>query len=176
MPPLIVTVVIGFVGACVLTDVRSRRIPNLLSLAGATAGIVLNAAYFGTTGLVASVCGSALAIGLLLAPFALGGIGGGDVKMLGAVGALLGPRLVLLALGGGLTVGGVAMAVHLARRGRLGETLLRTAVLAHAAAAAHSLDPLRVSAAAPGAVALPYSVPLAIGTLAATLVGIGGLS
>jgi len=61
--------------------------------------------------------------------------------------------------------------VHLARQGRLREKLLATAVMIGGAAAEGSLEPLTLSADAPGAVSLPYSVPLGLGTLAALMVG-----
>ena len=97
-----------------------RRIPNLLSGVGIVAGVVLNTLYFGADGLLASGAGFAAALALLLFPFAMGGIGGGDVKMMGAIGALLGPRAGLAALlvGPGPRAASI-MAIHLARLGRL---------------------------------------------------------
>src|SRR5262245_3807621 len=107
IPAPIVAATIAFAALCMVGDVRTRRIPNLLSGFAMVAGIVLNTIYFGTDGLLASLGGFALTVGLLLAPFALGGLGGGDVKMVGAVGALLGPRVTLVALMVGLAFGGV---------------------------------------------------------------------
>jgi hypothetical protein len=79
-----------------------------------------------------------------------------------------------MGLGMGMIMGGGLMVWHLARRGRLREKVTATATMFQAAAMARSLDPLRVSAADPGAVALPYSVPLGLGTLAAlTFSGLG---
>src|SRR5262245_7761034 len=132
-------------------------------------GVVLNVAFFGTSGLLTSVAGLLVVMLLLVPPFALGGIGGGDVKMMAAVGALLGPRAGLIALGAGLLLGGVIMAVHLARRQRLRETVGRVGAMAFAACSARTLEPLRVSTTAPGAITLPYSVPLALGVVGALL-------
>ena len=106
---------------------------------------------------------------LLLPPFALGGIGGGDVKMMAAVGALCGPRFALTSLMAGLGIGGVVMLWHLARIGRLRRTLVRLRAMLAGALSTRSLQPLRVSATEPGAVSLPYSIPLALGTLIALL-------
>jgi prepilin peptidase CpaA len=135
-------------------------------------GIALNIRFLGGAGLAASVAGLLVTTGVLLWPFAMGGIGGGDVKMMGAVGAFLGPRLAFLGLAVGMILGGAIMAVHLARHGRLGEKVRGTVAMFQAAALTHSLAPLRVSAREQGAVALPYSVPLALGTLAA--IGLAG--
>jgi prepilin peptidase CpaA len=146
-------------------DVRARRIPNVLSVAGMVVGAVVNAWYLGLPGLLTSVGGLAVMIASLLVPFALGGIGGGDVKMMGAVGAMLGSRLALVALLVGLLLGGLVMIVHLARIGRLAEKLAATGRMFWLAATERSLEPLRAPGTNSGAIALPYSVPLGLGTL-----------
>lgn len=176
MPSLIFVTVVAFVAACVGTDLRARRIPNALSMTGLAAGLGLNFAHSGPAGAGASLLGCVLLGGLLVAPFAAGGIGGGDVKMMAALGALVGPRVGLASLVVGMILGGVVMAVHLARRGELGLRTTRIATMVHAAAVTGSIEPLRVSAEDPGQVALPYSVPLGLGTLlvsAAALLGGG---
>lgn len=176
MPPVIAAAAALFVALCVVADVRSRRIPNLLSGPGMLLGIALNAFYRGGAGVAASLSGLLLTVAVLLWPFAMGGIGGGDVKMMGAVGAFLGPRLALMGLVMGVILGGGLMVWHLARRGRLREKVTATATMFQAAAMTRSLSHLRVSAADPGAIALPYSVPLGLGTLCAlTLSGRLGL-
>ena len=157
----------ALVALCVTSDLRTRRIPNLLCGVGVLAGLALNVAYFGGDGLRTSLSGLFAAVGLLLFPFAMGGIGGGDVKMMGAIGALLGPRVGFLGLLVGLTFGGVIMAVHLARQGRLGQTVAKVGTMASASVLTGSLDPLRVSATQPEAIALPYSVPLGLGAIVA---------
>jgi prepilin peptidase CpaA len=119
----IVATTLLFVGTCVAIDVRTLRIPNALTGPAMLAGFALNAWGYGWSGAQASLAGFALAIALLLAPFAAGGIGAGDVKMMGAVGALVGPRLVLSSLVVGLALGGLFAVVHLARRARLREKL-----------------------------------------------------
>jgi prepilin peptidase CpaA len=167
MPSAIVTTAVVFVALCVVVDVRTRRIPNVVSGPGMLLGIVLNTVYLGMSGLLVSLTGLVVVIGLLIWPFTMGGIGGGDVKMMGAIGALLGPRLAVMGLCAGMIMGGAAMVWHLLRRGRLREKVMATATMFQAAAMTRSLDPLRVSAADRGAIALPYSVPLGLGTLAA---------
>src|SRR5262249_17860090 len=132
-------------------------------------GIVLNAGQFGARGLLGSVGSLAAMMSLLLVPFAMGGIGGGDVKMMGAVGALLGLRSGLVALAIGTVLGGIPAAVHLARRGRLGARV--RAMGGALAPAGRSLRP--TPAAVSEAILLPYSVPLAVGTIAAIVV-VGG--
>lgn len=166
MHPSIALTVVAFVALCVTVDVRTRRIPNVLTGAGLIVGVALNTSYFGCSGLVSSLAGSAFTIGALLLPFAFGGIGGGDVKMMGAVGAMLGPRLALAGLVVGMLVGGGIMVGYLGMRGRLREKLASTGAMVAAAVASQSVAPLFVSASEPGAITLPYSVPLALGTVA----------
>ncbi|MCX6613354.1 MAG: A24 family peptidase [Acidobacteria bacterium] len=102
-----------------LWDWRERRIPNWLCLGGAVAGFLLNDWRFAAGGL-----GLALAIHLPL--FALRATGGGDVKLMAALGALMGVeqwlRLFLISaiLGGVVALGLVVL------RGAAGETLKST--------------------------------------------------
>jgi prepilin peptidase CpaA len=169
IPLPIVATTLGFGALCMATDLHSRRIPNALTGLGVLAGLALNALHFGSDGLVASGTGFGAAIAVLFVPFALGGIGGGDVKMMAAIGALLGPRVTAGALLAGLILGGIVMAVHLARLGRLGQTLRTVGTMAAASALGGSLEALRVSDSTPGAITLPYSVLLGLGTLVALL-------
>src|SRR5262245_30694834 len=96
MPLTLVLLLTTFVLICTIVDVRERRIPNLLSGSAILIGTLLHAAYFGRAGVAENLTGLAVGRTLFLNPFALGGVGAGDVKMMGAVGALVGPRLVLV--------------------------------------------------------------------------------
>src|SRR5438094_10061452 len=98
MQSLTVATVVIFVALCVIADVRTRRIPNVISGAAMLLGITLNTAYMGTAGLLDSLAGLGITMGVLLWPLAMAGIGGGDVKMMAQLGAVLGPRLALLGL------------------------------------------------------------------------------
>src|SRR4051812_25032563 len=86
-----------FLGLAAGFDLRERRIPNWLILGALTGGILLNC-WRGTPQLLTSLEGLGLGIGIFLIPFALGWLGAGDVKLLGAVGAVLGsqwlPRVI----------------------------------------------------------------------------------
>jgi prepilin peptidase CpaA len=110
-------------------DLRSRRVPNLLTMPLACAGVLLAAA--GATGLTVAdaALGCLVGLGLMLPLHILGGTGAGDVKLMAAFGAFLGPAgvfaaFIRMALIGGVTALGVAV-----QRGRLRETLNGTALL-----------------------------------------------
>ncbi len=167
---LVDLILLAFVCACCACDLRTRRIPNALSGVGALLGVALNAAHGGLPAAVSSVAGMALMTAVLLAPFAVGGVGGGDVKMMAAVGAFLGPRLAMFGLTAGLILGGIVMALHLIRVGRLLEKLRSLGSMIGSVVTTQTLAGLHVSARDPGAISLPYSIPLGLGTLATLVV------
>jgi prepilin peptidase CpaA len=114
--PLLAAAVAG-VAAC--ADLRWRRIPNWLTLGTALLGLVLNVALAGLPGGLTALLGLALGLALLLPFYMLRAVGAGDVKLLAALGAVLGPQtLVSVALYGAI-VGGLMSAVILLGRGRL---------------------------------------------------------
>jgi prepilin peptidase CpaA len=82
--------------AC-MTDLRSRRIPNVLTFGAAAAGIVFHAVVPGGDTVTTAVLGWVVGAGVFFIPFALGGLGGGDVKLLAALGAWLGPAGIIWA-------------------------------------------------------------------------------
>jgi prepilin peptidase CpaA len=174
IPLPIIAATLAFIVVCMAIDIRTRRIPNYLSGLGIVAGGALNAYYFGGDGLLTSAAGLVVTMAALLVPFALGGLGGGDVKMMGAVGALVGLQTALPALLAGLMFGGVIMAIHLARLGRLRQTVATVGTMATSSVLGGSLEPLRVSATQPGVITLPYSVPLGLGTL--VVLALGGVA
>src|SRR5438128_8503489 len=95
MQTLTVATVVIFVALCVIVDVRTRRIPNAISGAAMLLGVTLNRAYLGTAGLLDSLAGLGITVGVVLWRFAMGGMGGGDGKVMGRVGVVLGPRLAV---------------------------------------------------------------------------------
>ena len=112
---------IAFV-ACV-TDLRSRRIPNVLTFGAAVVGLIAHASSGGIHGALTSFGGLALGLGLFLPFFLLGGMGAGDVKLLAALGAWLGLVDVFwLAMYTSIIGGVLAVTVSLAR-GYLGTAL-----------------------------------------------------
>ena len=99
---------------CAYWDVRYRRIPNWATLPGIALGLGLNGLFFGWHGLKTSGLGLLVGFGALLVLFVLGWMGGGDVKLMAAVGALKGYPFVVSALFYSLIVAlviGVAMLI-----------------------------------------------------------------
>ena len=99
---------------CAYWDVRYRRIPNWATLPGTALGLGLNGLFFGWQGMKTSGLGLLVGFGALLILFVLGWMGGGDVKLMAAVGALKGYPFVVSALFYSLLVAlviGIAMLI-----------------------------------------------------------------
>ncbi|MEW6751085.1 MAG: prepilin peptidase [Candidatus Latescibacterota bacterium] len=156
---------------CSLTDLRSRRIPNLLTVPSAAAGVVFGGLAAGSAGLWQSTLGLLLAGAVFLVPYGAGGMGAGDVKLMAAVGALVGfPHVVQVLLYTGLCGGLLALSV-VVRRGQLGQAMrnLGWGLL---------LVALRVGPRGPGSAAglqpaghVPYATAIAAGTVAYLCLG-----
>jgi prepilin peptidase CpaA len=115
--------------ASAVIDLRTRRIPNLVTMPLAALGFGLAAT--GTTGstMGTALLGSLVGLSLMLPGHLLGGSGAGDVKLVAALGTLLGPsRVVFVFLYSAIAGGVLAIAVASAR-GRLNGTFQRTARL-----------------------------------------------
>ena len=162
--PSIAVVALGVAAA--VTDWSTRRIPNALTFGAAAVGMAFSAATAGGAGLGWSVAGWAVGVVLFLPLFVLRAMGGGDVKLLAAFGAWLGPVLVFWVAVYGAIAGGVLAVPWLLLRGRLGETLAGTwSIVAHWRQAGLQPHPV-LTLENPRAVRMPYALPIALGALA----------
>lgn len=158
-----------FTGFAVGLDLRDKRIPNWLIFPGVTGGVLVNALK-GQAQLYDSLLGLGLGIGILLIPFGLGWLGAGDVKFLGALGAILGakwlPRIFLYSA----LLGGILALVSIAFRGMSLSSFLKDTF--------HEFKLLIISRGAvlparveertlKGVHTLPYGVAIGLGTLVA---------
>jgi prepilin peptidase CpaA len=97
--------------ACVI-DLRTRRIPNALTFGAAAVALVFRGMTAGAGGAADAAAGWLVGFALLVVPYALGGMGAGDVKLLAALGAWLGPAETLwLGIYTNLAAGVMALAV-----------------------------------------------------------------
>jgi prepilin peptidase CpaA len=140
--PIVLAVLVMGMGAGAFIDLRTRRVPNVLTMTLATIGIGCAAGGISGLTVVASVLGLALGLGLMLPGYLFGATGAGDVKLMAAAGALLGPAHILLAFVYTALAGGVLALVVARQRSRLAITLEGTGQLiatgaANAAAIEH---------------------------------------
>src|ERR1039458_9223489 len=90
-PPSAEAVLLALVLGAAVYDVMYRRIPNWLNVLGVLAGIALNTfLYSGLSGTWFALKGLGLAFGLYVVLYALRAMGAGDVKLMAAVGAIVG--------------------------------------------------------------------------------------
>ena len=99
-------------------DFSERRVPNWLNASLAVAGLITQAAFFGWSGVWTGLLGLSMGFGLLIVPWLMHGMGAGDVKLMAAIGAWLGPWLTFLSFSAGAVIGGVAAVVMILSTGR----------------------------------------------------------
>jgi prepilin peptidase CpaA len=104
--PSIVAALTAITVVAAFTDIKARTIPNWLVAPGLAVGFGLNILLYGWSGLSAASLGFGLALLIYVPLFILRAMGGGDVKLMAAVGCLAGPHnwftiFVLTSLAGG---------------------------------------------------------------------------
>lgn len=158
---LVALVVIALVVISAVIDLRERRIPNAVTIPAIVTGIIFHTIAPWGLGWMFTLAGLGLGIVLLLIPYLLGGGGMGDIKLLAAVGAWLGPKWLLVAFASGILTGAVLTVICLltgksfeeliglpAKKGNLSQSEPR------------GVKALRLRSRK----SLPFAVPLALGT------------
>jgi prepilin peptidase CpaA len=161
-------------------DYAQRRVPNWLNATLALLGLATQTLAFGwyrsgdagvSGGLACGLLGLLVGLGVLIVPWAMHGMGAGDVKLLAAIGCWLGPWLTLLSFAAGAIVGGIVAAVMIYTSGRTVHAITNVQTI---------LTKMRRLETAFGEFGgaktfgdtsqlLPYGVPLTIGTLGVLL-------
>jgi len=164
MPALYIFVGTLLAIACV-SDLRTRRIPNVLTLSAAVGALLFHLITGGWSAAGWSLAGLALGALLFLPMFALRGMGAGDVKLLAAVGAWLGPgQVAIVALATSIAGGILALIVALSY-GYLRKALSNLALLLTHWRVAGVRPLSTVTLEGARGPRLAYSFPIAIGTL-----------
>jgi prepilin peptidase CpaA len=169
LPPLAIRILLLLlVVVASFFDIRKHRIPNWLSLAGVILAVALNTFLFETVGLWYSLKGLGLAFAIYFVLYLLRGMGAGDVKLMAAVGAAVGPFNWLGILFLTAVIGGVAALVLAASKGRMRRTFVNMWLLL--LSLRHGRAPYRDNPAldvgSEMALRLPHVVVIAGGTLA----------
>jgi prepilin peptidase CpaA len=165
----------------VVVDLRSRRIPNTLVLAGIALAFVSHASSiaWGRVPLAGSawwapLAGIATGFVLLLPLYLLRATGAGDVKLMAMVGAFVGAPTVLAAMLYTLLAGGLLSLVFMLGRGVAAQTLANVRfMLTDWALRATTGQGARLAPLQSTAARLPYAVAIALGTGAALLWPLG---
>ena len=109
----------AFLILAVASDVRFHRIPNWLTLPALLAALIASRWVGATSAPLEAAVGAALGFALLVGPYALGGMGAGDVKAMMVLGAWLGPEVTLGAAAWAVMAGGVFGLIMLVLRREL---------------------------------------------------------
>ncbi len=162
-PAMLVAVAIAL--TAVLTDLRTRTVPNVLVACGAVAGVAANVWSFGAAGAAGSVTGAVVGMAVFLPFFLLRGMGAGDVKLMGALGACLGTVAVLQTALIAALAGAVLAILAALRSGLLGRTLANTGRLLGSWLTRGPRRSAELSLDNPQALKIPYALPIAAGAL-----------
>jgi prepilin peptidase CpaA len=147
-------------------DFRTRKIPNWLTVPAFCIGVSLRTALTGWAGAKASLEGAGLALILLLPLVLMRALGAGDWKLMGAVGAFLGPMLFLFVLVGSIFVSGLMAIVEMMRTRRVRETFQNLLVLVRGFISFGLRTNPEISLDNPRLLKLPFGVAVAISTVA----------
>jgi len=163
--PAFIALAAGALTATVI-DIRERRIPNVVTGSMAAVGIALAASGWSGVSIGASLAGMLVGLLLMVPGHALGATGAGDVKLMAAVGAVLGIHAIVNAFLFTAIAGGVLAIVVAIHRRRLRATLSGTSrLIASPAGARQELQ------GAAKASRFAYGPAIAIGSLLAALIG-----
>lgn len=106
-----------------ITDLRWRRIPNWLTYPAVPIAVILHAFSGGWHGARSSLLGAGLGLGILLPFVLIRGLGAGDWKLIGGLGAFLGPTRLIQVLVITLLINGLMALVMIIAKRRLLKTL-----------------------------------------------------
>ena len=149
-------------------DYKERRVPNWLNGILALAGLIAQASYFGWSGLATGLGGMAVGLGVLILPWAVRGMGAGDVKLMAAIGAWFGPALTLMGFVLGALIGGVVAIIMIVASGKVMHAYVNTGTILSKLGSYRTAFSDYGSAHSFGdtTTLLPYGVPLTVGSLA----------
>jgi prepilin peptidase CpaA len=149
------------------TDLRARRIPNWLTLSGLCAGLLTNGVLYGLKGIGTSLSGLAAGLGVYLIFYLLRAMGAGDVKLMAAIGAIVGPEHWFVIFIASSIAGGVFAVVLMIWKGRAKEILLNAVFIA--TELAHFRAPYQrrgdLDVKNPAALRMPHGLAIAAGTM-----------
>ena len=162
---IVPTLSAAFLSIILWTDLKHRRIPNVVTFTAWVVGMILHLAFASWMGGVNAITGSCIGFTLMLIPFLMSGMGAGDVKAMAALGALIGPSaifqtfLYMALIGGAISLAYYIIVYDVREKARAG--------LAALGAFAASLD-IRCLAPAPSIKKhkIPYAPAMALGYIA----------
>ena len=153
--------------AAAVYDVRYRRIPNWISVGGIALGVLSNSLAHGLPGLLFALEGFGLGFGLYFVLYLIHAMGAGDVKLMGAIGALVGWKNWIAIFVIAAIVGGIMAIIIIVARSRVKKTFWNIGYLLNemrrGRAAYVTREELDVKS--PQSAGLPHGAVIAVATL-----------
>ena len=163
---------IGLLLACTI-DIKVKKIPNALTFTMAFVGFGLYFSDRGISGLGESFLGLFCGLMFLYIPFAMGGVGAGDVKLLAALGSLFGPLMIFKMFLASAIFGGVFSLAAMVRTGAVRNTFYGVFNRAFCLLMTRSVQ-IEEPFANQKAAGIPYAFAIACGVLFVLFVLKGG--
>ena len=123
MENILMIVFIAGLSIAAFMDLQTRKISNVMVCCLTLNALLFQFIHQGWQGLLFSVLGFVLGIALLYVPFSVGAMGGGDVKLLAAIGAMSGPKLLIWAFLISAVLGGLFSVFEIIRKKSWGTTM-----------------------------------------------------
>jgi prepilin peptidase CpaA len=175
LPPILQLLVAAVALVAGIYDILYRRIPNWLVLAALLLGFLLNGFLYLGDGLLRSALGMGLALLIYLPLYMLRGMGAGDVKLMAALGALVGPANWIFIFIISALLGGILAVILTLAKGRFLKTIRNVGFMlwemAHLRPPHLRSEELDIKS--PKAVKLPHGAVIALGCMA--FLGTGAL-
>ena len=156
-------VLVASLGAA--NDLHSARIPNWLTYSGLAAALALRFGFAGWAGLKSGCQGMLVAGVLFFILFAMGAMGGGDTKLMTAIGAWSGQERVLAVVIAAALAGGVLAIISMILRPGLGQLFRNLAELIRFRLTSGLRPHPDLNVSQPGTHRVPFGVAIAMGTL-----------
>lgn len=153
-----------------ITDIRKRKILNIVTLPAILIGFIYYITVFGWEGLLFSGKGFLVGTALLLIPYLLGGMGAGDVKLMAAIGALTGTMFTLYAFIYIALIGGIiSLALIVKYRGFWNsiKSFFLTMFFLRS-----NFGTQKINANKESSILFPYGVPIVLGTICQVIFGV----
>ncbi len=176
-PVIRALLILALLAVSVYTDQKSGKVLNKITFPAMLCGIILACLDNGMKGLADSLSGMAIGLALFIIPFIMGLLGAGDVKLLMAVGALLGPNMTFQSFLFGSLFGGLMSLFVAWKRGVLSGTLkgmgrVLRMMFWKIFMKVDCIEPISVLGSRNKERAFPYSLAIAIGVIIAFFIKI----
>ncbi len=157
---------LGLLTWAAVVDLRARRIPNWLTFGLVLAGVGQSFTWARSVGPADAMLGLLTGFGLTFVLFAIGALGGGDVKLLAGLGAWLGPMHTLVVFTLAAVLGMLFVLAHAVAQGRLTQLFRNSAVIALSLTQAGDFEEAAEAgkACSGDGKPLPYAVPVLFAT------------